>query len=113
MQKLLINLLIFSFAFAWIAARNHHKISFRLSAQIALGGVAMLGLTALLGTLIAHQSLSTTFLELNNGNDMHMGVIYGIGFLYISALCFLWALSSHLKRRGPSRGRQHDTRSEP
>lgn len=98
MQKLLINLLIFSLCFAWIAARQHQKISFRLAGRIALSGIALLGLAALLGTLISQKPLSEIFLVLNNSNDMHMGVIYGFGFLYVSALCFLWALSLRLQK---------------
>lgn len=68
MQKLLINLLIFSLGFSWVAAREHHKITFRLAARIALIGLTLLALVALHALLIAHQSLSTAFFVLGPVN---------------------------------------------
>lgn len=100
MQKLLINLLIFSLGFAWVAAQHHQKISFRFAARIALIGIVLLGLVALHGLLIAHQALSTSFFVLNNSNDAQMGVIYGVCAIYISLLCFIWALSLRFQKRG-------------
>ena len=97
MQKLLINLLIFSLGFSWVAAREHHKITFRLAARIALTGLTLLALVALHALLIAHQSLSTAFFVLNNANDAQMGVIYGVCAIYISILCFIWVVSLRLK----------------
>jgi hypothetical protein len=99
MQKLLINLLIFSLGFAWVAARQHQKISFRLAARIALTGIVLLGLVALHG-LVAHQSLSTSFFVLNNSNDAQMGVIYGVCAIYIALLCFIWCISLRFQKKG-------------
>jgi hypothetical protein len=100
MQKLLINLLIFSLGFAWATARQHQKISFRLAARIALIGIVLLGLVALHGLFIANQPLSTIFFVLNNSNDAQMGVIYGVCAIYIALLCFIWCISLRFQKRG-------------
>lgn len=99
MQKLLINLLIFSLGFAWVAARQHQKISFRLAARIALTGIVLLVLVALHGIFIARQPLSMSFFVLNNSNDAQMGVIYGVCAIYISLLCFIWAVSLRFQKK--------------
>ncbi len=96
MLKLLINLLFFSFGFVLVAARHHEKITLRLGHRIALTGICLLFLAGVFGEVMAHQSLATTFLLLNTSNDMHMGVIYGVGAIYLALLCYLWRFSSYL-----------------
>ena len=54
MTKLLINLLIFSFGFAIVAARRHERITFRLAGRIALISLFFFCVVAIFGLLIGN-----------------------------------------------------------
>jgi hypothetical protein len=97
MRQLLLNLVLFSFAFAFSAPRYVELISFRVAIRWALGGVILLLLVGIAGFVLG-QSLEKTFFVLGRGNDMQMGVILGVGSLYISLLCCLWSLSILLQK---------------
>lgn len=98
MTRLLVNLLFFSFLFAFIAAPRQEKITLRLAGKLALAGSFLLALPAVVGTFDG-RTLLQTYLELGPGNDHTMGVIYGVAFLYAAALCVVWSLSMRLSQR--------------
>ena len=99
MNQLLINLVLFSCCFVFLAPRYAERISFRTASRWALLGVFMLILAGAFGAVFG-KSLAETFLVLGRSNDMQMGVIYGVGALYISLLCCLWTWSVRLKKKG-------------
>jgi hypothetical protein len=98
MSQLLLNLVLFSFGFAFLAPRYGERISFRLAIRWACAGVILLLLVGIAGFAFG-QSLEKTFFVLGRGNDMQMGVIGGVGALYIALLCCLWSLSILLQKK--------------
>lgn len=98
MKQLLVNLVLFSCASAFLAPRYAERISFRTAIRWAFAGVFLLFLAGAFGFAFG-KSFEETFFVLGRGNDMQMGVIYGVGALYISLLCCLWSLSLLLQNK--------------
>ncbi len=98
MNPLLVNLVMFSFGFAFLAPRYAERITFRLAVHWAVGGAILLLLAGIFG-LAFGKSLNETFLVLDRSNDIRIGVIFGVCALYISFLCCLWSLSLYLQKR--------------
>ncbi|MFZ6779412.1 hypothetical protein ACO0LD_21485 [Undibacterium sp. Ji83W] len=98
MLKLLLNLQFFSVGFVFYAARYPEKITIKNTIHLILMGGLLLLLVLFFGTFLSHKTIAAAFLELNNGNDHQMGVIYGVGALYLAFLCGVWNISRNFFR---------------
>ena len=97
-MKLLLNLIVFSCVFAFYVPRYAERISFTLAIRWASAGAILLLLAGAFGYAFGN-SFEKTFLEFDRGNDNQMGVILGVGAIYIALLCSLWSLSRLLQKR--------------
>ncbi len=97
-MKLLLNLIVFSCGFAFFAPRYAERISFSLAIRWASAGAILLLLAGAFGYADGN-SFEKTFLELDRGNDNRMGVILGVGAIYIALLCCLWSASRLLEKK--------------
>lgn len=93
MERLLLNLVLLSFLFAFIAARSTERLSYKMVWRLVAIGLTLLIMVGALGK-VSGQTLSHTYLVLDRTNDHAMGVILGAGFLYAALLCLTWVLSS-------------------
>ena len=98
MEKVLINLVLFSLVFAFMVGWQPEQLTLKRAGAMALAGLAMLGLVAILGSVFG-QPLSRTFLDLRSTPDTSMGVILGVAFLYFALLTGLSVVAAWFKRR--------------
>lgn len=96
MERLLFNLVLLPFLFAFIAARNPERLSYGLAWRLIAGGATLFLLAGALGKAFG-QTFAHTYFVFDRTNDMAMGVILGASFLYAALLCFTWLLSSRYR----------------
>jgi hypothetical protein len=97
MERILLCVVVTSFAFSFLASRNGNAINAKLVSVLALSGLFLLALAGLVGKLFG-QPISFTFFSLGPANDMTMGVLLGVNLLYGAILCLIWALASQRGR---------------
>lgn len=97
MERILLCVVITSFAFSFLASRNRQFIGYKVVVGLAVSGAALLALAGAIGGVVG-QSLATTYFSLGHANDMTMGVLFGFDLLYAAALCLVWVVASHRSR---------------